>query len=320
MTTKYLATDISWDEAPGGVPVLHAYGDPLTKAEPWTIGFGSTGADINQNTVWTAAYAAGRRDMMIADVIDHLKANLPWWAGLDDVRQDAFVNMGYQMGWQGVLKFTATLSAAARSAWDTAAADMRESLWDRQTHNRAERIAQQIQTGVRAPQPYDASVDVDLVGADAQPKPAQPVPVQQKESTYMSFFSKYVFDPLFNAIARSTTSVNVAQVASGTAALAVVSPSIAAPDANTDTAHLSPMGALNPHIAALETAINNAVANYAGAMVTAEVPIVGGLVAEPVRNGIVAAMQFGENHAMNYLAGAFHFHTAQVGPLVVPDA
>lgn len=312
MTTKYLATDISWDEARGGVPVLHAYGDPLTHAEPWTIGFGSTGADIHKNTIWTAETAVERRDFMIADVIDHLTKALPWFKTLDDVRQDVLVNMGYQMGWQGLLKFTSTLAAEARGAWETVAADMHASLWDRQTHNRAERLIEQARTGVRLPRAYDD----DFVITKIQPAPAI-VPAQPKELTLMSFFSKYVFNPLFNAIARSTTSVNVDQQAAGAAALSVVPPSTSS-DTNTDTAHLSPMGAANPHIAALETAINEAVANYAAAMVTADVPIVGGLVAAPVRSGILAAMQFGENHAMNYLAGVFHFHTATVGPAVLP--
>lgn len=321
MTTPYLTTDIAWDEAPGGVAVLHAYGDPLTKAEPWTIGFGSTGADIHRDTVWTAQYAAERLNVAILDVIDHLNDALPWFKTLDDVRQDVLVNMGYQMGWRGLLKFTSTLAAEARGAWETVAADMQSSLWYRQTHARASRLIEQARTGVRVPREYDNTVAVTVPAVPATPAPAIPAPAQpEKENFVMSFFSKYVFDPLWNAVSRSTTSVNVAQQASGKAAAAVIAvPSAQDPSTNISDAHLSPMGQLNPHIAALETAINEAVAGYAAAMVTADVPIIGGLVAGPVRGGILAAMQFGENHAMTYLAGVFHFHTATVGPSILPD-
>jgi len=35
----------------------HAYPDPGTGAEPWTIGWGSTGPEVKQDTVWTAEQA-----------------------------------------------------------------------------------------------------------------------------------------------------------------------------------------------------------------------------------------------------------------------
>lgn len=36
---------------------LVAYPDPGTHAEPWTVGWGSTGHDINKTTKWTQEYA-----------------------------------------------------------------------------------------------------------------------------------------------------------------------------------------------------------------------------------------------------------------------
>jgi lysozyme len=39
---------------------LTAYPDPGTGAEPWTCGWGSTGPDIAQGTVWTQAQADAR--------------------------------------------------------------------------------------------------------------------------------------------------------------------------------------------------------------------------------------------------------------------
>lgn len=35
--------------------MVKAYPDPGTKGHPWTIGYGSTGPNVNQDTVWTMA-------------------------------------------------------------------------------------------------------------------------------------------------------------------------------------------------------------------------------------------------------------------------
>lgn len=45
---------------------LTAYPDPASGAEPWTIGYGATGADIHQGTVWTQAQAEARLQAYLA--------------------------------------------------------------------------------------------------------------------------------------------------------------------------------------------------------------------------------------------------------------
>jgi lysozyme len=40
----------------------HAYPDPGTGAEPWTIGWGSTGPEVKHDTVWTAQQAEASLD------------------------------------------------------------------------------------------------------------------------------------------------------------------------------------------------------------------------------------------------------------------
>lgn len=302
MTTKYLATDISWDEAPGGVPVLHAYGDPLTKAEPWTIGFGSTGPDIHKDTVWDAATAVARRDMAIADVVDHLNDNLPWYKFLDDVRQDVLVNMGYQMGWAGVLKFTSTLAAEARGAWETVAADMRASLWDRQTHTRAERLAEQARTGVRLPRAYDDDFVITV-----QPAPVI-VPAQPKENTAMSLVSTalhFVWDHTFASNARAAASSDPATAAGGIAAITAPAQLNNAALASAN----SPAGMASPPIKALEDAINDLVAGFVKTTVD-QLPAVGVMAEvtgldQKAADAAKAMLVLGEQHALTYLSNAF---------------
>lgn len=48
--------------------MVEAYPDPGTGGDPWTIGWGATGADISEGTVWTQAQCDARLD---ADVARH---------------------------------------------------------------------------------------------------------------------------------------------------------------------------------------------------------------------------------------------------------
>lgn len=72
------------------------------------------------------------------------------WSGfqlLSGARQDAVVNMAFQMGVGGVMKFKRMLDAMAKCDWHKAADEALNSQWARQTPARAERVAGQIRTG-----------------------------------------------------------------------------------------------------------------------------------------------------------------------------
>jgi lysozyme len=150
MTTPYLAADIGHDE---GLR-LHAYPDPDTGAEPWTIGYGCTGADVRPGVVWTKAKAdeaLTRRIDQVQGQLDHL---LPWWRQVNDARQDVLVNMAYNLGVRGLLGFHTFLAAGqagrhAAAADDLLITDGRPTRWARQVHGRAVRLARQWREGER---------------------------------------------------------------------------------------------------------------------------------------------------------------------------
>jgi lysozyme len=150
MTTPYLAEDIGHDE---GLR-LHAYPDPDTGAEPWTIGYGCTGPDIGPDTVWTKAQAQAALAARIDEIEQQLDSLLPWWRQVNDARQDVLVNMAYNLGVRGLLGFH-TFLAAASAGRDAAAADDllitdgRPTRWARQVHGRAQRLARQWRDGAR---------------------------------------------------------------------------------------------------------------------------------------------------------------------------
>jgi lysozyme len=83
----------------------------------------------------------------IAQTRETLVARLPWFSNLDPIRQAVIVNMAFNLGFNGLEKFSALLAAAAKGDWATAGREMLDSAWARQVGDRANRLAQQIVSG-----------------------------------------------------------------------------------------------------------------------------------------------------------------------------
>lgn len=81
-------------------------------------------------------------------VASGLNAALAWWPDLDDVRQRALVNMGYQMGVDGLLEFKTMLRLISEGEYDEAADDAARTPWAKETPERALRVITMIRTGV----------------------------------------------------------------------------------------------------------------------------------------------------------------------------
>ena len=76
-----------------------------------------------------------------------LDVQLPWWCNLDEARQRVILNMSYQLGVNGLLKFKKMLKAMKDGDYYTAAKEALNSKWARQTPERAARIAKLIKNG-----------------------------------------------------------------------------------------------------------------------------------------------------------------------------
>lgn len=123
----------------------HAYQDHLGF---WTIGVGrlidkrKSGSGLRPSEI----------DMLlqndIDDRIEALTRRLQWFQDLDDARRGALLNMSFQLGVDGLLGFKNTLRMIERGDYSAAAEGMLNSLWARQTPERAARMAQQMKTGV----------------------------------------------------------------------------------------------------------------------------------------------------------------------------
>jgi lysozyme len=127
--------------------VPHAYQDSLGL---WTIGIGRM-IDGRKKGGITRPEA----ELLLENDLDKREAaldmRLSWWRSIDIVRQGVLLEMTFQMGIDGLLKFANTLTQVHRGNYAAAAAGMRRSLWARQTPNRAERLARIMEQGRDVP-------------------------------------------------------------------------------------------------------------------------------------------------------------------------
>jgi lysozyme len=83
----------------------------------------------------------------VDDRIGALTKALPWFQDLDDARKGVLLNMSFQMGTDGLLQFRRTLDHIRLGKYIEAADAMLQSLWAKQTPERAQRLAKQMLTG-----------------------------------------------------------------------------------------------------------------------------------------------------------------------------
>ena len=72
---------------------------------------------------------------------------LSWFPDLDPIRQEALVNMVFNLGLTRFLQFKKTLAYLAEGRYPEAADEMLDSKWARQVKNRAIELSEMIRTG-----------------------------------------------------------------------------------------------------------------------------------------------------------------------------
>lgn len=123
--------------------VLHAYQDHLGF---WTIGVGRL-VDQRRGGGISPLESAFLLQNDIERCRGALLQRLPWFAGLDPVRQAAVVNMAFQLGVDGLLQFNRTLASVRDGRYAEAETHGLQSRWAQQTPARARRVLRQIATG-----------------------------------------------------------------------------------------------------------------------------------------------------------------------------
>lgn len=83
----------------------------------------------------------------IAEAIGLCRILFPVFDQLNDVRQEALVNMMFNLGLLGLSKFKKFVAAVNNRNWDVAAQEMENSLWFKQVGNRAKELQAMILGG-----------------------------------------------------------------------------------------------------------------------------------------------------------------------------
>jgi lysozyme len=110
----------------------------------WTIGIGRnlTDSGLYQNEPY----------MMLDNDINYftskLESILPYFNKLDEVRKIVLVDMCFNLGIKGLLKFKDMLDAIRKKDWERAAEEIIDSLASKQTKNRYAELASMMKTGV----------------------------------------------------------------------------------------------------------------------------------------------------------------------------
>jgi lysozyme len=85
----------------------------------------------------------------ISDCWASLSSALPWFATLDPIRQRVLLDLRFNVGMGGFMKFRKMLSACAVADYNTAAAELQNSAWFTQVQpSRSAKLVRMLRTGV----------------------------------------------------------------------------------------------------------------------------------------------------------------------------
>ena len=135
ITRARLMADLKQDEGKRAQPYLDTLGH-------WTVGYGH---NLEARPLSDAAMQQILDDDMADAEADCRR--LPWFDGLDDVRQAVIVNMAFNLGLAGLAGFRKMINALIAGRYDEAADEMLDSRYARQVGARAQRLAEQMRTG-----------------------------------------------------------------------------------------------------------------------------------------------------------------------------
>jgi len=124
--------------------------DEGLKLFPYTDTVGKLTIGVGRNLI-DKGITADEADTLlhndVAEIQAHLANSLPWFIELNQPRQGALINMGFNLGVAGLLAFHNTLTLLEAGDYNGAAKEILNSRWAGQVGARATRISEQIRLG-----------------------------------------------------------------------------------------------------------------------------------------------------------------------------
>lgn len=116
------------------------------KGKPWTVGYGFTHRVTPDSTMSMDA-AKRKLEEEILEIDCTLESRIPWYKEeASFVTKTVLINMAFNMGIQGLLKFRNTLRYVKEHNYNQAASNMMKSLWSRQVPRRAKYLSKRMGT------------------------------------------------------------------------------------------------------------------------------------------------------------------------------
>jgi len=112
---------------------------------PWTVGFGFTDK-VTPDSKIERIPAERKLETKILEMNTVLGAKLPWYKDASFVTKTILINMAFNMGLFGLLKFRNTLRFIQAKDYARAASNMKLSLWYRQVGDRAKELVARMAT------------------------------------------------------------------------------------------------------------------------------------------------------------------------------
>lgn len=112
-------------------------------AGKWTIGYGRNLED-NGITKYEAEILLTHD---VAAIIDQLSQSIDGWRCLDGPRKAVLINMAFNLGVSGLMKFKKTIKYIALKMYTEASIEMMDSKWARQLPDRALELSAQMDLG-----------------------------------------------------------------------------------------------------------------------------------------------------------------------------
>lgn len=124
--------------------------DEGLRLKPYTDTVGKLTVGIGRNLDDVGISESEARYMLKNDITKFVSelTKLDWFNGLDEPRQVAIANMAFNLGVEGLLDFKNMIDCIKCAKYKLAAEHALSSKWARQVGKRANRIAEQIATGV----------------------------------------------------------------------------------------------------------------------------------------------------------------------------
>jgi len=126
--------------------------NPLSKAQIKKICGKSLSQDNATEWLYTHGISKDNAEWLlrqdILDVTGKLLAKYPWMQDMDQARFDAILSMAFQMGVGKIGHFKHMLKALEIGDYEEAGKQALDSKWAEQTPARAERVSEQLRTGI----------------------------------------------------------------------------------------------------------------------------------------------------------------------------